>query len=61
MPNENPKTTIYLQAIITTDAVPDFSFFRKLTDEASKVALKPGFPSTHNEECHCGGMTSNAA
>ena len=22
---------------------------------------KPGFPSTHNEECHCGGMTSNAA
>lgn len=21
----------------------------------------PGFPPTHNEECHCGGMTSNAA
>ena len=23
--------------------------------------LNPGFPPTHNEECHCGGMTSNAA
>ena len=23
--------------------------------------LYPGFPPTHNEECHCGGMTSNAA
>ena len=25
------------------------------------LASYPGFPSTHNEECHCGGMTSNAA
>ena len=24
-------------------------------------AYNPGFPPTHNEECHCGGMTSNAA
>ena len=23
--------------------------------------MYPGFPSTHNEECHCGGMTSRAA
>ena len=23
--------------------------------------FEPGFPPTHNEECHCGGMTSNAA
>lgn len=23
--------------------------------------MYPGFPPTHNEECHCGGMTSNAA
>lgn len=25
------------------------------------IAILPGFPPTHNEECHCGGMTSNAA
>ena len=29
--------------------------------EYLQSALKPGFPSTHNEECHWGGMTSNAA
>ena len=23
--------------------------------------MYPGFPPTHNEVCHCGGMTSNAA
>ena len=28
---------------------------------ASSKVLKPGFPSTHNEECYCGGMTSSAA
>lgn len=32
MPNDTPKTTIYLQAIITTDAVPDFSFFNQLSN-----------------------------
>lgn len=26
-----------------------------------EVEMDPGFPPTHNEECHCGGMTSNAA
>lgn len=30
MSHDTPKTTIYLQAIITTDAVPDFSFFNQL-------------------------------
>ena len=25
------------------------------------ASMLPGFPPTHNEECHCGGMTSNAA
>ena len=25
------------------------------------TGMEPGFPSTHNEECHCGGMTSNAS
>ena len=29
--------------------------------KASREEYEPGFPSTHNEECHCGGMTSNAA
>ena len=40
MPSDTPKTTIYLQAIITTDAVPDFSFFKQLSSNA-KVQAAP--------------------
>ena len=30
-------------------------------DDQSLIVMDPGFPPTHNEVCHCGGMTSNAA
>ena len=30
MNTENKRTTIYIQAVITTDAVPDLSFFKRL-------------------------------
>lgn len=35
-----PKTTIYIQAIITTDAVPDFSFFNKLANIQNQANLE---------------------
>ena len=37
--SDTPKTTIYIQAIITTDAVPDFSFFNQLSN--AKVQAAP--------------------
>ena len=45
MPNDTPKTTIYLQAIITTDAVPDFSFFNQLSNARIQVAPSPETPT----------------
>ena len=51
--------------IIPREALNDA---KSLANESSKQGIyfliedkEPGFPSTHNEECHCGGMTSNAA
>ena len=45
MQNETPKTTIYLQAIITTDAVPDFSFFNQLSNARIQTAPSPETPT----------------
>ena len=38
MPNDIPKTTLYIQAILTTDSMPDFSFFRQLSNAKAHVA-----------------------
>lgn len=40
MENESIKTTIYLQAIITTNAAPDFSFFKKIADLQEQATLE---------------------
>ena len=40
MENESIKTTIYLQAIITTNAAPDFSFFNKIADLQNQATLE---------------------
>ena len=48
MQNETPKTTIYLQAIITTDAVPDFSFFNQLSKSNVQVASSESSPLLDN-------------
>lgn len=44
MPNDTPKTTIYIQAIITTDAVPDFSFFNQLSNAKDQVGSSETSP-----------------
>ena len=38
-----------------------FEVYRETGCSFLEAVYQPGFPSTHNEECHCGGMTSNAA
>ena len=45
MQNDTPKTTIYLQAIITTDAVPDFSFFNQLSNVKVQAAPSQETPT----------------
>ena len=40
MEQESIKTTIYLQAIITTNAAPDFSFFKKIADLQNQANLE---------------------
>ncbi len=40
METESIKTTIYLQAIITTNAAPDLSFFKKIADLQDQANLE---------------------